>query len=57
VHVYTPKSMISNSVFTTIWRCLFYCQKMAFVGEFQHTPLWEFFLFSMFHTSSWYAIL
>jgi hypothetical protein len=32
-------------------RCLFYCQKMAFVCEFQHTPLWEIFFFSMFHTS------
>jgi hypothetical protein len=36
---------------------LFYCQKMAFVYEFQHTPLREMIFFSMFHTSCGYEIL
>jgi hypothetical protein len=28
--------------------CYFYCQKMAFVCEFQHTPLWKLMIFSRF---------
>jgi hypothetical protein len=31
--------------------CYFYCQKTAFVCEFQHTPLRKMIFFSMFHTS------
>jgi hypothetical protein len=31
--------------------CSFYCQKNAFVCEFQHTPLWKLMIFSRFHTS------
>jgi hypothetical protein len=27
--------------------CYFYCQKTAFVCEFQHTPLWKIIFFSM----------
>jgi hypothetical protein len=30
--------------------CYFYCQKMAFVCEFQHTPLGKLMIFSRFHT-------
>jgi hypothetical protein len=30
--------------------CYFYCQKTAFVCEFQHTPLWKLILFSRFYT-------
>jgi hypothetical protein len=30
--------------------CYFYCQKMAFVCEFQHTSLWKLKIFSRFHT-------
>jgi hypothetical protein len=37
--------------------CLFYCQKMVFVCEFQHTPLRKIIFFSMFHTSRGYEIL
>jgi hypothetical protein len=37
--------------------CLFYCQKTAFVCEFQHTPLWKMIFSSMFHTSCGYEIL
>jgi hypothetical protein len=37
--------------------CLFYCQKTAFVCEFQHTPLRKTIFFSMFHNSSGYEIL
>jgi hypothetical protein len=37
--------------------CLFYCQKMAFVCEFQHTPLRKMIFSSMFRTSSGYEIL
>jgi hypothetical protein len=37
--------------------CLFYCQKMAFVCEFQHTRLWKMIFFSMFHTSCGFEIL
>jgi hypothetical protein len=37
--------------------CLFYCQKTAFVCEFQHTPLRKLIFFSMFHTSCGYEIL
>jgi hypothetical protein len=32
-------------------------QKIAFVCEFQHTPLWKINFFSMFHTSCGYEIL
>jgi hypothetical protein len=35
----------------------FYCQKTAFVCEFQHTPLRKMIFFSMFHTSWGYEIL
>jgi hypothetical protein len=31
--------------------CYFYCQKTAFVCEFQHTPLWKLMIFSRFHIS------
>jgi hypothetical protein len=27
-----------------------YCQKTAFVCEFQHTPLWKLMIFSRFHS-------
>jgi hypothetical protein len=37
--------------------CYYYCQKMAFVCEFQHTPLRKMIFFSMFHTSCGYEIL
>jgi hypothetical protein len=37
--------------------CRFYCQKTAFVCEFQHTPLRKMIFSSMFHTSSGYEIL
>jgi hypothetical protein len=37
--------------------CYFYCQKKAFVCEFQHTPLRKMIFFSMFHTSFGYEIL
>jgi hypothetical protein len=37
--------------------CLFYCQKTAFVCEFQHTPLRKMIFFSMFHNSCGYEIL
>jgi hypothetical protein len=37
--------------------CYFCCQKMAFVCEFQHTPLRKMIFFSMFHTSCGYEIL
>jgi hypothetical protein len=37
--------------------CLFYCQKTAFVCEFQHIPLRKMIFFSMFHTSCEYEIL
>jgi hypothetical protein len=37
--------------------CLFYCQKTAFVCEFQHTPLQKMIFFSLFHTSYGYEIL
>jgi hypothetical protein len=30
--------------------CYFYCQKIAFVCEFQHTPFWKLMIFSKFHT-------
>jgi hypothetical protein len=42
---------------TIILICLFYCQKMAIVCEFQHTPLRKMIFFSMFHTSCGYEIL
>jgi hypothetical protein len=45
---------ISNII---IFICLFYCQKTAFVCEFQHTPLRKMIFFSMFHTSCVYEIL
>jgi hypothetical protein len=32
------------------FKCYFYCQKTAFVCEFQHTPLWKLMIFSRFHT-------
>jgi hypothetical protein len=38
-----------------IW--YFYCQKMAFVCEFQHTPLWKLMFYSRFHTSCGHEIL
>jgi hypothetical protein len=45
-------------IFNTIISCMFfYCQKMAFVCEFQHTPLWKMIFFSMFYTSCGYEIL
>jgi hypothetical protein len=34
--------------------CYFYCQKTAFVCEFQHTPLWKLMIFSRFYTSCGY---
>jgi hypothetical protein len=37
--------------------CLFYCQRTAFVCEFQHTPLRKMIFFSMLHTSRGYEIL
>jgi hypothetical protein len=37
--------------------CLFYCQKTAFLCEFQHTPLQKMIFSSMFHTSCGYEIL
>jgi hypothetical protein len=37
--------------------CLLYCQKTAFVCEFQHTPVRKMIFFSMFHTSCGYEIL
>jgi hypothetical protein len=36
--------------------CYFYCQKMAFVCEFQHTPLWKLMMLSRFHTLCGYEI-
>jgi hypothetical protein len=30
--------------------CLFYCQKITFVCEFEHTPLRKMIFFSMSHT-------
>jgi hypothetical protein len=35
----------------------FYCQKIAFVCEFQHIPLRKMIFFSMFHISCRYEIL
>jgi hypothetical protein len=35
----------------------FYCQKTAFVCEFQHTPLCKMTFFSRFHKSRGYEIL
>jgi hypothetical protein len=35
---------------------LFYCQKTAFVYEFQQTPLRKMIFFSIFHTSCGYEI-
>jgi hypothetical protein len=29
--------------------CYFYCQKTAFVCEFEHTPLWKLMIFSRPH--------
>jgi hypothetical protein len=40
-----------------IFICYFYCQKTAFICEFQHTPLQKMIFFSMFHTSCGYEIL
>jgi hypothetical protein len=37
--------------------CLFFCQKTAFVCEFQHTPLRKMIFSLMFRTSSGYEIL
>jgi hypothetical protein len=37
--------------------CYFYCQKMAFVCEFQHNPLWKLMIFSRLHTSYGHEIL
>jgi hypothetical protein len=39
-----PKHVLIVWIFdTNFFVCLFYCQKTAFVCEFQHTPLWNFF--------------
>jgi hypothetical protein len=35
--------------FKEFFLCLFYCQKTAFVCEFQHTPLCKMMFFSRFH--------
>jgi hypothetical protein len=32
--------------------CYFYCQKMAFVCEFQHTPLWKLMISQMVRNDS-----
>ena len=37
--------------------CLYYCPKMDFICEFQHTPLQKIIGSSIFHTSSRYEIL
>jgi hypothetical protein len=37
--------------------CNFYSKKMAFVCEFQHTPLWKLMIFSRFHTLCGHEIL
>jgi hypothetical protein len=37
--------------------CYFYCQKTAFVCEFQHTPLWKIIFFSRFHTVNFFWLL
>jgi hypothetical protein len=36
---------------------IFIVKKMAFVGEFQHTPLWKLMIFSRFHTLRGHEIL
>jgi hypothetical protein len=36
--------------------CLFFGKKIAFVYEFQHTPLWKIIFLSMFHSSCGYEI-
>jgi hypothetical protein len=43
--------------FQEFFICYFYCQKTAFVSEFQHTPLWKLMIFSRFHTSCGHEIL
>jgi hypothetical protein len=37
--------------------CYFYCQKTAFVCEFQHTPLWKIIVLATFHDFGGYEIL
>jgi hypothetical protein len=37
--------------------CYFYCQKTAFVCEFQHTPLWKIFFLASLHNFGEYEIL
>jgi hypothetical protein len=37
--------------------CLLYCLKMAFICEFQHTPLCKMTFFLRFHKSRGYEIL
>jgi hypothetical protein len=37
--------------------CYFYCQKTAFVCEFQHAPLCKMKFFPKFHKSRGYEIL
>jgi hypothetical protein len=53
-----PKHVLTIWISNTAIFCIpFYCQKTAFVCEFQHTPLWKIIFFSMFHTSCGYEIL
>jgi hypothetical protein len=40
-----------------IFICYFYCQKTAFVCEFQHTPLRKLFFLATFHNFGEYEIL
>jgi hypothetical protein len=51
-HVFTVR--IFNPI---IFYMLFYCQKSAFVCEFQHTPMCKMTFFSRFHMSRGYEIL
>jgi hypothetical protein len=37
--------------------CYFYCQKMAFVCEFQHTPLQKIIFLATLHNFGEYEIL
>jgi hypothetical protein len=37
--------------------CYFYCQKNAFVCEFQHTPLWKVIFSTTLHNFGEYEIL
>jgi hypothetical protein len=50
--------MLTVWIFNTrILKMSFLLSKTAFVGEFQHTSLWEIFIFSIFHTSFGYETL